>query len=88
MSKVWGILSLIIGLIAFIAMPFLLIIPYALYIFPALAVIFGIIGIATEEKKGMSIAGLILGIVALICWIFLLPFFAAILILWGLSVAF
>jgi hypothetical protein len=85
MGKIFGILALIIGLVAFLLMPFLFIVPYAIYIFPGVAVVLGIVGIATEEKKGMAIAGLVLGILAFICWFFLLPFFAVLLIMMGLG---
>ena len=36
-----------------------------LYILPAIAIIFGIIGIVKDDSKRMGVAGLILGIIAI-----------------------
>lgn len=70
MSNTFGIISLIFGLLslccgwligAFIS------IPSIGWIFPIIAVIFGIIGIIRDDSKGMAIAGLILGLISFVC---------------------
>ncbi len=81
MGKVFGVLSLIFGLIAllagwaiqiFVSIMFgFSIASFALYAVCGLAIVFGIIGIIKDDSKGLGIAGLILGIIALILWQFL-----------------
>ncbi|MHA1987763.1 MAG: hypothetical protein ACW98D_14095 [Promethearchaeota archaeon] len=77
MGKVFGIISLICGILGFFGwLLFALIpivLPYSGYYIPAAAIIFGIIGIIADDSKGMAIAGLILGILALVFIIFILP---------------
>ena len=72
MGKVWGALSLVFALVSLILGWLIIIfVPYGNYIMwalPILAIIFGIIGIIVDDSKGMAIAGLILGIIALLIW--------------------
>jgi len=77
MGKVFGILSLICGIFGlfgwfiFALLPISL--PFSGFYLPGLAVIFGIVGIVTEDGKGMAITGLILGIIGIII-VLVLPF--------------
>jgi len=66
MSNTNGIISLIFGIIG-LCCGWLIPIPYIGYLFPAVAIIFGIIGIMKDDSHGMAIAGLVLGIISLIC---------------------
>jgi hypothetical protein len=72
MGKVWGALSLVFALVSLILGWLIIIfVPFGSYIMwalPILAIIFGIIGIIVDDSKGMAIAGLILGIIAIILW--------------------
>ena len=72
MGKVWGALSLVFALVSLILGWLIIIfVPFGGYIMwalPILAIIFGIIGIIVDDSKGMAIAGLILGIIALLIW--------------------
>jgi hypothetical protein len=78
LGKVFGIISLVCGICG-------LVLPWVPYIgglwviaLPIIAIIFGGIGIAKDDSKGMGIAGLILGIVGIIMYIVLFIFLAAI----------
>lgn len=67
MGSPFGIVSLIFGIIGLVAGWLLVFIfPIIGFAIPAIAIIFGIIGIASDDSKGLGIAGLILGIIALI----------------------
>lgn len=66
MSNTNGIISLIFGIIG-LCCGWLIPLPYVGYIFPAVAIIFGIIGIIKDDSHGMAITGLILGIISLLC---------------------
>ena len=89
MGKVFGVLSLVFGLLALLAgwaiQIFVTIAmgptiaTYMLYGICGLAIVFGIIGIIKDDSKGLGIAGLILGIIALILWQFLWIIIAVIL---------
>lgn len=62
-----GILAIILELVIKFAFTF----PYAdilFYIFVALAIIAGILGIAYDDSKSYGLGGLILGIIALVLW--------------------
>ncbi|MFX0040763.1 MAG: hypothetical protein ACFFAB_15600, partial [Candidatus Heimdallarchaeota archaeon] len=71
MGKIFGIISLIFALVSLIIVWFF----WRLWLIelPIIAIIFGGIGIAKDDSKGLGIAGLILGIIALIIWI-IFPF--------------
>ena len=77
MGKVFGILSLLFGIfglfgwLLFAMLPIVL--PFSGFYLPGAAVVFGIIGIVSDDSKGMAIAGLILGIIGIII-VVLLPF--------------
>lgn len=71
MGKIFGIISLICALLAWI-LPWFYWRIWLIWL-PILAIIFGGIGIAKDDSKGLGIAGLILGIIALIVWI-IFPF--------------
>lgn len=58
MGKVFGIIGLVSGIIGLLVF---------WYIFGPIAIIFGAIGIAKDDSKGLGIAGLILGIVDVVC---------------------
>jgi hypothetical protein len=80
MGKVFGLIALILGIIGIIGVWFLTFFFYfSALIIGILAIVFGGIGIAKDDSKGLGIAGLILGIITLIIW-FLWP----ILLLFGL----
>jgi len=81
-SLIFGIFSLCCGWLVGAFLP----IPFIGYIFPAVAIIFGIIGIIKDDSHGMAIAGLILGIISLIC-VFLVAalFLALILAMMGMG---
>ncbi len=70
MGKVFGILALLCGIfglfgwLLFALIPIVL--PYSGFYLPGAAVVFGIIGIISDDSKGMAIAGLILGIIGII----------------------
>ena len=66
MSNTNGIIALIFGIIG-LCCGWLIPLPYVGWIFPIVAVIFGIIGIIKDDSKGMAIAGLILGILSFLC---------------------
>jgi len=87
MGKVFGILSLLCGIFGLFGWLIFAMLPISLplsgFYLPGLAVIFGIVGIVTEDSKGMAIAGLILGIIGIIIvvvlplllvFLFFLPF--------------
>ncbi|MHA2006783.1 MAG: hypothetical protein ACXABO_04550 [Promethearchaeota archaeon] len=74
MGNTFGIISLICGLLSIILTFFLGI--YGIF-FPIIAIVFGGIGIAKDDSRGMAIAGLILGIIAFIFWILFLLLIAA-----------
>ncbi|MFX1497875.1 MAG: hypothetical protein ACFFBH_10135 [Promethearchaeota archaeon] len=85
MGKTFGIIALLAGLAGVILLALLyigfflapiLIFPYIgliIIIAGALGIIFGIIGIAKDDSKGLGIVGLILGIIAIALY-FILPF--------------
>ena len=80
MGKVFGLLGLLFGIIGIVGVWFFTFFFYfSALIIGILAIVFGAIGIAKDDSKGMGIAGLILGIITLIIW-FLWP----ILVLFGL----
>ncbi len=58
MGKVFGIIGLVSGIIGLFVY---------WYIFGPIAIIFGAIGIAKDDSKGLGIAGLVLGITDLLC---------------------
>jgi hypothetical protein len=70
MGKVFGLIGLIFGLIGIIGIWF---ITFYFYFGPVLigilAIIFGGIGIAKDDSKGLGIAGLVLGIITIIIWV-------------------
>jgi len=69
LGKVFGIIALVFGIcgLAFPWIPFI----GGLWVIalPIIAIIFGGIGIAKDDSKGMGIAGLVLGIVGIIMYI-------------------
>ena len=76
MGKVFGILALIFGLLSYvmwIIFAMFLPLPYSAWYFPVAAIVFGIIGIAVDDSKGMGIAGLVLGIIAIPFILFVIP---------------
>ena len=80
MGKIFGLLGLIFGLIGIIGVWFITFFFYfGALLIGILAIVFGGIGIAKDDSKGLGIAGLILGIITLIIW-FIWP----ILLLFGL----
>ncbi len=75
MGKVFGILALVFGLIGLLGGWLLvLFLPFGQYYLPVAAIVFGIIGIITDDSKGMAIAGLVLGVIGIIFVLFVLPF--------------
>ena len=74
MGKALGIVSLIFGIIGLCCgwipsvllagLPFL---GFSGFIFPAVAIICGILGIIFDDSKGMPITGLVLGVVSIFC---------------------
>ena len=62
MGKVFGIIGLVSGIIG--ALVFW-------YIFGPIAIIFGAIGIAKDDSKGLGIAGLVLGTIDIVCMLIL-----------------
>ncbi len=60
MGKVFGIIGLVSGIIG--ALVFW-------YIFGPIAIIFGAIGIAKDDSKGLGIAGLVLGTIDVACMV-------------------
>ncbi|MHA1671868.1 MAG: hypothetical protein ACTSV5_15040 [Promethearchaeota archaeon] len=66
MSNTNGIIALIFGLVG-LCCAWLIPIPFVPWLFPIVAIIFGIIGISKDDSSGMAIAGLILGIISIIC---------------------
>ena len=81
MGKTFGMIALICALLAWI-LPWFYWRVWLIWL-PILAIIFGGIGIAKDDSKGLGIAGLILGIIALILWI-MFPFVFFFLLLGGL----
>jgi len=80
MGKIFGLLGLIFGLIGIIGVWFITFFFYfGALLIGILAIVFGGIGIAKDDSKGLGIAGLIVGIITLIIW-FIWP----ILLLFGL----
>ena len=76
MSNTFGIISLIFGLIALCGgwlISLFINIPFLGWLWPGVAIVFGIIGIIKDDSHGMAIAGLVLGIVSLVCTLLLLP---------------
>ncbi|MFW9879170.1 MAG: hypothetical protein ACFFG0_39325 [Candidatus Thorarchaeota archaeon] len=75
MGRAYGVISLLMGIIAIVfelVLAFVFSFIYAdiiFYILVALAILFGIIGIAKDDSKGFGLGGLILGIVALVLWL-------------------
>jgi len=88
MGKTFGALALVFGLIALLmGWAIMLFVAdfgsYIMYALCGLAIVLGIIGIITDDSKGMAIAGIILGLIALVIWpllwtILFLVLFAAI----------
>jgi len=73
MGKTFGALALVFGLIALLmGWAIMLFVAgfgsYIMYALCGLAIVLGIIGIITDDSKGMAIAGLILGLIALVIW--------------------
>ena len=66
MGKIFGILSLLFGILSIV----LTFVFYAIWgiAIPILAIVFGGIGIAKDDSKALGIVGLILGIVSLVIW--------------------
>jgi uncharacterized membrane protein len=58
---IWGLLSIILGIIAFFWDPYVII--------ALLAILFGIIGYKNESAKALGIIGIILGIINLVLFI-------------------
>lgn len=88
MSNSFGIVSLIFGIIGLCGgwlIGVFLPIPYIGYLFPGVAIVFGIIGIIKDDSHGMAIAGLVLGIVSLVCIFIIAPILLAFLILLGMG---
>ncbi|MFX1380386.1 MAG: hypothetical protein ACFFA4_14975 [Promethearchaeota archaeon] len=76
MGKIFGLLGLIFGLIGIIGVWFITFFFYfGALLIGILAIVFGGIGIAKDDSKGLGIAGLILGIITLIIW-FIWPILA------------
>ncbi|MFX0075418.1 MAG: hypothetical protein ACFE96_08250 [Candidatus Hermodarchaeota archaeon] len=77
MSKVFGILSFVFGILGICVGWILWIIlkDWGGFLLPSFAIIFGIIGIIKDDSKGLGIAGLILGIIGLIIEIIIFLFF-------------
>jgi hypothetical protein len=84
MSNTNGIISLIFGLIG-LCCAWIIPIPFVPWLFPIVAVIFGIIGIMKDDSNGMAIAGLVLGIISFVCVAVALLFLAVILSMLGLG---
>ncbi len=84
MSNTNGIISLIFGLIG-LCCAWIIPIPFVPWLFPIVAVIFGIIGIMKDDSNGMAIAGLVLGIISFVCVAVALLFLAVILSMIGLG---
>ena len=73
MGKTFGALALVFGLIALLmGWAIMLFVAgfgsYIMYALCGLAIVLGIIGIITDDSKGMAIAGIILGLFALVIW--------------------
>lgn len=71
MGKVFGLISLLLGLASIILIWFFF--PIYLIVLPILAIVFGGVGIAKDDSKALGIVGLILGIVAIILWWLIIP---------------
>lgn len=85
MSNTNGIISLIFGIIG-LCCGWLIPIPYIGWLFPIVAIVFGIIGIMKDDSHGMAIAGLILGIISFVCVaVFAALLLALILTLFGMG---
>jgi len=84
MSNTNGIISLIFGLIGLCG-GWLIPIPFLPWIFPIVAIIFGIIGIMKDDSHGMAIAGLVLGIISILCVAVAAIFLAMIFTMLGLG---
>jgi len=70
MGKVFGLIGLIFGIIGLVGVWFLTFLFYfSALLISILAIVFGGIGIAKDDSKGLGIAGLILGIITLIIWL-------------------
>ena len=84
LGKVFGIISLIMGLIGLALIPIFIwvfVIPFfglIFWIVVGIAIVFGIIGIAKDDSKGLGIVGLILGIIAIVLR-FVIPIILALL---------
>ncbi|TFG03096.1 MAG: hypothetical protein EU542_03225 [Promethearchaeota archaeon] len=74
MGRTTGTFAILMGIVAIIlelVIKFVFSFPYAdivFYILVALAIIAGIIGIASEDSRSYGLAGLLLGIIALVLW--------------------
>jgi hypothetical protein len=77
LGKVFGIIALVFGICG-LAFPW---IPYFggiwVIALPIIAIIFGGIGIAKDDSKGLGIAGLVLGIIGIVIWILMIVLLAA-----------
>ncbi|MFX1479678.1 MAG: hypothetical protein ACFFCI_16265 [Promethearchaeota archaeon] len=81
MGKTFGIIALLMGIIGIIVIALFFILVFAIgFVIPwwdliviilgALAIVFGIIGIAKDDSKGLGIVGLILGIILeVVIWV-------------------
>lgn len=67
-ALIFGLLSIPAGIIA----PFKY--PIA-WIIPAIAIVFGVLGVKKDDEKGRPLAGLVLGIVGLMIGLYLLLFY-------------
>ena len=73
MGKTFGLLSLILGLIALaVGWLIMMMVPlygsYIMYAICGLGIVFAIIGFIKDDGKALAIVGLILNIIALILW--------------------
>jgi hypothetical protein len=84
MSNTNGIISLIFGIIG-LCCAWLIPIPFVPWLFPIVAIVFGIIGIMKDDSHGMAIAGLVLGIISVLCVAVAAIFLALILAMLGMG---
>ena len=83
MGKVFSNFALVFGIIGLLGGWLLvLFLPFGELYLPIAAIVFGIIGIITEDSRGLAIAGLVLGVTGIIFVLFALPAILTLILLW------
>ena len=82
MGKIYGIIALVLGIVGYLGGWLLfLFLPFGEFYLPIAAIVFGILGIFSDDSKGLAIAGLVLGVFGMVFNLFILGFILTLILL-------